>query len=492
MAEYSDRDKAVIRKLYADTSISDKALDYRIAEELGRSSDAVAIKRRRMGLKIDRRGGDVEEIEADPSIEEDLLDYVLVGDTYVFQVEGGVFPVPRETWELICADYSEMGGDLTQKEIALEYGIPHPILKRILRKAGQFKASLPLSREAIAEEPEDVLVTRSLAAKERRVARKLQRAEINQMRRDYLRLREEREQQTWLIEAARELLAESGQEPDRVEKLYSYDGDNLWAAHAPTTDEHIGSLVWSKESFGENYDTDIACHRLMAHADNVASWILSQPGRCETLYRSLVGDLWDSILGETEHGTSLDQDTRPAKVFAAGIRALKYSINVLRQVSDRVVITGSRGNHDGKFEFWVTLFHLAEAFADADDVEVDPTPSRFAGFRVGSTLHVLDHDYGGGSISWKRKAQAESVARHVAGDDWSKVRDVITYMGHKHELEVGSNSHLRLIRLPALCEPDAHATDYRYDNDGLKAIAYRLDESGRIRSPYWIYRRDLE
>lgn len=421
---------------------------------------------------------------------------------YVWKINGKFYHIARSAWDDICADYSEMGGDLTQKEIARKYGIRYSVLKRMLRRAGQFKASLPFSERAVLEaDSEDEIQTlenKAIEVRERYLENRIQRRLQHRQKKRLLELeKEHRTRQRFLTRLAD--IASDIEVPDPPTLEVNNDNSgNSWRAHLPTTDEHIGLEVWGRETFGGNYDTDIGCMRLRSIAHARARWVAEQPGRCEVVYRTFIGDLIHALTGETEHGTQLDQDTRSARVWKMLIETLIYCINVLRPVCDKVVVIGSRGNHDGEISFFQAMYALKMVFeaSDADDVEVRATPHRFSHYRVGDTLHILDHGYYMNKLSgWKAKSQAETTARATAGPDFHGAQFIVSYYGHRHEREVTmAGAHHELRRLPPVCEVDDHATDLRYHSHAV-ADAFRLDDRGRLGAAhrrFWLDELDLE
>jgi len=453
-----------------------------------------------LGLQMERGGAQPGAVPAEPkghgvldeARELDLLDYSYADGTYFFPVAGSVFPVPEETWEWVCAEYSEMGGDKTAKEVAREIGMPVSVLKRCLRQANQYKASLPMSRESLISGDPDELAEKTVALKEREVVTRAERKMRLKMHREWLDLRQWKLSEERFIETAKRLVG--SREVPKPEPLVIEASADPFVVHAPTTDEHIGLLVRGDEigPDGANYDTSIAVRRLKAHADRLAEWVAVQPGKCNALYRTFVGDLFHAITGETEHGTALHQDSRTAKVWDAGLEAVEYSIQRLRQVAGTVHVYYAPGNHDGRDEIHKFFRSVERTFKDVDSVAVHVKPTRFVAFRVNATLHVLDHGYGVGSLQgWKAKALAETVARRQGADLFDGAESIVTYMGHLHErAESSHGDHHRLIRLEALTNPDTYATDLRFAHQP-GARAFRLDAQGRIETERTFFADEL-
>ena len=148
------------------------------------------------------------------------------------------------------------------------------------------------------------------------------------------------------------------------------------------------------------------------------------------------------------------------------------------------------GNHDGKDTLFQLFTAVERSFKGVPEVEVRVHPGRFASFRVGTTLHVLDHGYGiPEAFGWRGKAQAEVVARSLPGFEGAET--ILTYMGHLHNRTVSSSGdHHTLIRLEALTEPDDYAIDLRHRHRPAARL-FRLDEKGRIVIEHVLYAETL-
>lgn len=416
--------------------------------------------------------------------------YQYIDGKYLFVIAGKLIAVPYEQWDAICRDYSELGSNLTTAEVARKHGIPRNILTKILGLYGQFKASPPNCRERIGEHKEDFapLITEAIENDENRFIGELERSRDTAWRDDYLRLKREEVTRDRIIAAAEKFA--TGWKVPTPPKIKAKAGEE-WEGHFPTTDEHAGKYNWSQETFGEDLDTKETCERLKRHAESAVEWIAGQPGRCRVAHRSLMGDLFHALTGMTEHGTKLDQDTRSAKVLTMTLDALVYGVSLLAGAADHVHVRGSKGNHDG-FQFVFALVALKAMLAPLKNVTVHVNPGYYASFRVGTTLHILDHGYRMGALGgWKAKAQAEVVARETGREDYHGCEQIVTYCGHLHEEQRASHGgHLKLIRLPSLGESDDFETSLRYASQPA-AHLFRLDRLGRISDERVLFRDSL-
>lgn len=463
----------------------------RIAKRFpGRSWDAVETKWRRMATV--EEGLPQEPPARAEAVDVGRHDYLVADGNITFAIDDKLVKIPMDRWETICAQYSSLGGNLTRAQVARRNGLPLRVLMRMLALYGHYKASPPVSRERIAEHGGDLqpLVDEAVENLELRLSEEIEEARDRKWRNEYKRLRRELDSDDRLAAQAERAAANiQVGPPSKPERRTGEPWDGI----IPTTDEHFGLYVWSPGAFGEAYDSDIAHARLVAHGERVAEWVQAQPGRCQTLVRPYLGDLFHALSGSTEHGTLLDMDTRHERVWEAGLDAVIQNTNTIAAACGHLILHFIPGNHDGKemFRFAKTI---QIAFQDRPDVEVRLSRQRYSCELVGETLHVFDHGYRVGSLSgWKAKAQAEVVAREIAGHDrFRQATSIVVYSGHLHSFEAGSNgAHLELWRLPSLAEVDDYASDLRYSGSPA-AYAFRLNERGAIGAIQRWEKADLE
>lgn len=413
----------------------------------------------------------------------DMQDYELVGDTFVFAFEKKVITIDRARMDTICADYSEFGGGLKQAELARAHGLPLPIVRRVLTAYGQYKSSPPFTRETTAEAADagelDALAERAVEVQEKALLKKIEHQQISNMRRRLLRLESEAYHREKLFEAAAEAAANVSVLPARNLVLNT---GQPWHCHAPTTDEHAGLPSNPDENYGPGYGTPEAVGRIRFHADYTAAWVRSQPGSCETLRRSLLGDTMQAFNGTTKGGTPLRTDMSDPEVFERLLDALLYGIVTLRGSARHQHIYYVPGNHEGDIAHLLalTIKRVVEA-QGLDDVTVHIHRRLYEHFRIGESLHMLDHGTGYSSLSGnKAKTTAEVNAREVAGDDFDGAKRIYTYVGHLHESQIAMvGHHHELIRLPAMCENNDYETKLRLPGRGAARL-FRLNELGHI------------
>lgn len=357
----------------------------------------------------------------------------------------------------------------------------------MLRSAGQYKASFPLSQEQrIEREDEETLVEEAIETKERQIIKKMQSRSRRKMEREYRKLRERYSSEQRFIEAGRELMQGVSVRPDPLKDTGEGEPAPIpW----PFPDVHTGAYSWSDETFGGNYDTPIASRRTRGYTDEAAAWVREEPGQVAAVDFCLLGDYYQGI--ETDHGTELDVDTREERVWAEGGEVALYAVERWREVAETVHVRVVPGNHAPGDEYKLA-YGLQWAFSEVEDVQVHVHPHKFHSFVVGRTQWILDHKYGVGSLEgWKSKAQAETVAAQTA-DPEQVVQWRRTLLGHEHEENVGElGDHHKIVRLPPFAEPSEHATDNRLASQP-EGLVFRLRPDGRIRRQERIKLREVQ
>jgi hypothetical protein len=112
----------------------------------------------------------------------------------------------------------------------------------------------------------------------------------------------------------------------------------------PMGDPHFGMFSWGEES-GEDFDLKIAERDLCSAVDRLVDTV---PACDEALIVNL-GDFFhaDNQAGTTTKGTTLDTDTRWAKVLRVGVKAIRQCIESALRKHNHVTVINAIGNHDG-------------------------------------------------------------------------------------------------------------------------------------------------
>jgi hypothetical protein len=170
-------------------------------------------------------------------------------------------------------------------------------------------------------------------------------------------------------------------------KISNTDENNL--LEISLFDLHMGKLCWGLET-GENFNIKIAAQRFIS----VVTTLLQRASafKYNRILFPIGNDFFnsDTIWNTTTHGTFQDEDTRYQKTFAAGIKLLVDSINLLKQTGVPIDILIIAGNHD--FERSYYLGSVIEAWFNKDpQVTVNNNPSPRKYYRYGKVLLGFTH-----------------------------------------------------------------------------------------------------
>jgi hypothetical protein len=191
----------------------------------------------------------------------------------------------------------------------------------------------------------------------------------------------------------------------------------------PMGDPHIGMYAWAAES-GDDFDLNIAEDQLVAATDKLVALAPNAP---EALIID-VGDFFhaDNSSNKTAHsGNALDVDTRWAKVFRVGVRAMRRCIDKALTKHELVRLWVVPGNHDD---------HTAQALAvcmsmyyeNNPRVVVDLSPAAFFYHRFGDVLLGATH---GNTV---KPADLPAVMAYDRAEDWGRSKHRHWYTGHVH------------------------------------------------------------
>lgn len=282
-----------------------------------------------------------------------------------------------------------------------------------------------------------------------------------------------------------------GKHPEtRIYNLSGKRARHKWTGMAPIADPHIGKYVYGAEGWGRDYDTEIACERIVEAAEETAAWIDGYVDRCAKMYLPDVGDFWHALDNQTENGTILHQDTRTKRVIDMGLEALFKRIDTIAAMVEEADVLFTEGNHDHD---WLHLTYLVvkEHYRNHPRVNVQLDMRRKAHFVHGTTGIVFDHGRGINKLSTPTAImRMQNVfEKTLPGAPYNPLTGEHEYSrryffcGHLHYreyvyLEEGKDVY---IRLPAMCEGDSYEEGLRVTSSP-GAVAYRLDENGWIDS----------
>lgn len=310
---------------------------------------------------------------------------------------------------------------------------------------------------------------------------------------------DQREQAKQAADAVREAIFATNVRPPTINLLPKSEiKAEPWVPLVVTSDAHIGSQVWGKEGWGEHYDTDIACQRIIDHAQDAADWIRQTAGPTPMGYYVDVGDYFHTLDGITQAGTPLHMDTRAKRIEEQATRASIEAMEILKAALDggKLYRMGAQGNHDHIYHY-MHMRGIMWRF-DADPlVEVKTGFNSRTWFWVGDkpgssndanySVHVFDHGKRLTRLDTPTMVQRmrNTIDKVVPPHVQAGARHVYFYCGHLHHRGVsrykaGEHEDGKYLfrRMPAIAEPGAYEDELRvFSTPG--AQSFKLDMRGR-------------
>ena len=229
-------------------------------------------------------------------------------------------------------------------------------------------------------------------------------------------------------------------------------------------DPHFGKLCWRKET-GADYDLKIAEVQYGMALEGLISRIGNQ--QVERILYPIGNDFFhvDNSRNETTGGTAQDCDGRWQKAFLEGRRAVKASIDRLREIAP-VDVVMVPGNHDEE-----KVFYLGEVlqgwFSRTADVTIDNAPPLRKYYRFGANLIGLTHG------KYEKHKELPLLMATERPADWAATKFREFHLGHWHQLKtisflpVQEFNSIRVRILSSLTPPDAWHKKMGYE--GLRA-----------------------
>lgn len=239
----------------------------------------------------------------------------------------------------------------------------------------------------------------------------------------------------------------------------------------PIGDAHIGMYAWGEES-GQDFDLDIAERNQVAAVDKLVSLA---PKSALALVLNL-GDFFhtDNASNRTARsGNALDVDTRWAKVFRVGVRAMRRCIDRALRRHETVSVWNVPGNHDDHTSQALSVC-LAMYYENNPRVKVDLSPAAFYYLRFGRCLLGSTH---GDNV---KPADLPGIMAHDRAADWGETRHRHFYTGHVHHDSLKEYRGVTVETFRTLAPGDAwHArSGYRSGRDMKLDVWHR--EHGHI------------
>lgn len=447
----------------------------------GLGSHRAAILQRYVELSVDQKPAVAAPVAPPAPVQEDMrtdrdAGQATKADAYVYQYDAGAdrysFMWPGRTAPMILAgevvrgminDYVEDGENRPMHDVAIRYGVSRRDFERIKTTLGVTKRHEPFTPEEICIGDEDDLFDRSMEAKRRRLAARLERAEHREVRDSAAK---------WLALCANTLdpfeerirgLLGGPLSPRPAPIVHKADAK---IAHVHTSDLHFGA--YSSARFGEKgYDRREARFRFMSGVAQAAEKLC--PHNPEYVILVCGGDMVhaDNIHGKTSSfKNQMDMDGLPEEVLCDAIDMYIEGVQYLLACGFRVHVEVVPGNHD-----YYTSIAMGKAaavcFRNDERVTFGNLIAPFAYHYFGHTALVMHHGHG----LHKAADLADNLQNHSrrAGRGY---RYGYAITGNLHHIKMEEDPGIVLLQQPAPVEPDRYATTNGWSSSRPGMIVY--------------------
>ena len=211
-------------------------------------------------------------------------------------------------------------------------------------------------------------------------------------------------------------------------------------------DHHYSMYAWGKETWGENWDTEIADRVLMNGFEKLCT------KATEAHYGVLVnvGDFMhaDNSNSETAAGTKVDTDGRMGRAGRLAGKLFRRIIKRMLEVHQEVIIVNAKGNHDPHAAVWINEI-LWAYYENEPRVKVMDNYAKFVWFEFGNNLIVTHH---GDKI--KPQRAYETITFNLA-EEWGRTKHRFFWTGHIHHKQAQEMGGLKWESWDCLPPPDA-------------------------------------
>ncbi len=346
----------------------------------------------------------------------------------------------RHLKKLYCLEH------LTINQVCREMRLPRRDFYLIKTAFSITKDDVPYTDEDLIEQTAEDLATDSLQEKKRLYFITLQEKEIDELRREVKKYR----QQDYLLDRLNEMVSAHMQEfsrsykgPERVRRIADKPEYML---EFPVVDLHSGKLGWAPE-VGDSYDYKIARRRYEYVVDD--AYCRAENLNLEKIVIAIGNDHfhYDNLDVTTTAGTRMDTDTRWPQLYGTNYEMIIRAVDKFSVLAP-VEVLHIPGNHDWMAS-WHAMMYLHAWYHGCDRVKVNTDPKSRKYVEYGKTLIGYTH----GDKEKKRIAGNMQVEAPQA---WGRTLYREWHTGHLHsEIAREVEGHGIIVRcLSSITGPD--------------------------------------
>lgn len=419
-----------------------------------------------------------EKEPEEPNTDKKGYKYSLNTDMYgtTMVINGQTFNqwINGEEHRAMLKDYSDWNGDKHSMDAFLaKYGIEKQWFEQYKKIHGWTRDSVPVTKEQLQTETEEVLSDALLSTKRENVLRKMEEKAANTDKEDAEKWRNLENSLLKPLEA----LAEKHR-PLNAPTTFSFKPSTKnFELILGAVDLHYGKYGWAGEVQAE-YSRAIAAERLKEKTHELLRRVLKQ-GMPEKVIIPAAND-WlhiDNHQGTTTRGTPQDLDGTPAQILSEGFDLFTHYVTMVKQVVPNVEVLFIPDNHAKLLGLALMKYTQAYFRLDEDvNVDVAPFPRKYR--MVGKTLCAFEHEL--------RKETPSQMAGEAAAM-WGKSKYRVAFGAHLHHesLYASDKNGVLLYQLPTISGDDRWHTDQGYTLSRKALGGYLIDyEEGVVNTMF--------
>lgn len=248
-------------------------------------------------------------------------------------------------------------------------------------------------------------------------------------------------------------------------------------------DSHIGMLADREETLDENYDTKIACSRVLdvvdrlcARANKPKRGLLVLGGDCLHI------DNFSNTTSKSKN--SLDADSRYGRVAQYAKDTFREVVKRVASICEELEVLVIPGNHSEISEIWLAMV-LDAYYCDCKNITVRTDLSPHKAVVWGKNLIVAAHGDGIAAQKWQPVVAAKFPV------EWGLTTHRYCHLGHVHHSKViapvviEEQAGLVVEYMPAITATDAWHAGSGYVGNQKGATAFEYSKEGGMRTRFY-------
>lgn len=334
----------------------------------------------------------------------------------------------------ILAAYSNFNGDGSSiNEISRKFNIPRNVISEILTILNFTHDELPVLKEEYAEKSEEEIVDDLIQRKKFEAYQKFQ-------KRDW------KETQDAANKWHQLQIGQLNPIKDFI-NTFSFTREDVVIPEVKKTgdydliiglsDLHFGGFADGDELYlGSDWNIDKTAQAVELIAFKIKKALASRTYQFKSLKLLLLGDLLDSLTGETEKGTELETHPIGEKQFDVAFKTLEKFISTIYSIFPNIEVIGVAGNHS-YYGDWALMKCLEKFYSNNKNIKFNVSRKKWVDFKIGNSLFIAEHGY---SAFYKARVPDDDKGRdaYVKNLLMSKPENLV---GTKHRYFLTADKH---------------------------------------------------